>query len=415
MSETSDLLPMKIAYLTSQYARAADTFIRREVQGLRKMGHEVHTFSARRAPGQDISEEVRQEQASTVYLTEQPILKLAQSTLKMLGTRPLRFAKAARTATEIGRPGIKNRIWQVAYMMEASLMADELEKRGVEHIHNHIAQSSATVALLASELTGIPYSMTVHGPHIFFEPREQSLGPKVSRSAFTACITEFCKSQIKIFTPYKDWSRLEIIHCGLDATFLGQPVTPVPDTHNVVTVGRLCEEKGQLELVEVVAALKNEGVEMNLIVVGDGPMREPMEQLAKDLGVSSNIDIRGWQGSEGVRDAILSSRVMLHPSFAEGLPVVIMEALALGRPVIASRIAGIPELVSDGETGWIVTPGDKKDTVRALREALLMPVDRLSEMGLNGRKRIEENHDNQKETAKLAKLIETRGGAHARS
>ncbi|MEL6186024.1 MAG: colanic acid biosynthesis glycosyltransferase WcaL, partial [Myxococcota bacterium] len=196
---------MKLAYLTSQYARAADTFIRREVAGLRDMGHEVHTFSARRAPGQDVSDEVRKEQEQTLYLTEQSVADLALATLGRAGKNPGKFLRAATTAYRLGRTGLKNRVWQVAYLMEASLLADELEQREVEHLHNHIAQSSAMVALLASELTGIPYSMTVHGPHIFFEPNEQALGSKVSRSAFTACITEFCKSQVKIFTPHADW------------------------------------------------------------------------------------------------------------------------------------------------------------------------------------------------------------------
>lgn len=406
---------MKIAYLTSMYARAADTFIRREVQGLRAMGHEVHTFSARRAKGEDIDDEIKREQAGTIYLTEQSIRDLVGSGFQRLRKRPRRFFRAVATAFSLGRPGVKNRIWQVAYLLEASLLAERMERLGVQHLHNHIAQASATVALLASEMSGIPYSMTVHGPHIFFEPREQALGPKVSRSAFTACITEFCRSQIKIFTPYRDWGRLEIIRCGLDETFLGHPMTPVPDTDRVVTVGRLCEEKGQMALIEVVAALRDEGIRVELVVVGDGPLRGPMEALARDLGVADRVDFRGWQSSGGVRAAIEGCRLMLHPSFAEGLPVVIMEALALGRPVIASRIAGIPELVVDGESGWIVTPGDVGDTLRALKEALRTPVDRLTEMGKAGRVRVEQEHDVKRETAKLARLIETRGGRHARS
>jgi glycosyltransferase involved in cell wall biosynthesis len=405
---------MKIAYLTSQYARASDTFIRREVQGLREMGHEVHTYSARRAPGQDVSEDVRREQSSTLYLTEQPVRDLAASTIRRLWKKPARFWGAAKSAAGLGTKGVKNRVWQVAYIMEASRLAEDLEARGVEHLHNHLAQASATVALLASEMSGIPYSMTVHGPHIFFEPREQALGAKVSRSAFTACITEFCKSQVKIFTPYKDWGRLEIVHCGLDETFLGREPTPVPDTPKVVTVGRLCEEKGQMELIEVVAALTREGVDIELVVVGDGPLRAPMEKLAGELGVEKRVDFRGWQSSEAVRAAIEESRVMLHPSFAEGLPVVLMEALALGRPVVASRVAGIPELVVDGESGWVVTPGDTQDTLRALRRALSTPPGALSEMGRAGRERVQRDHDNRKETSKLARLIETRGGRNAR-
>lgn len=405
---------MKIAYLTSQYARASDTFIRREVQGLREMGHEVHTFSARRAPGQDVSEEVRREQANTMYLTEQPVLEMAKSTLRRIRKKPARFVEASRSAFGLGRAGLKNRLWQVAYLLEASHLAEEMESRGVEHLHNHLAQASATVALLASELSGIPYSMTVHGPHIFFEPREQALGPKVSRSAFTACITEFCKSQVKIFTPYTSWDKIEIIHCGLDQTFLGKPPTPVSDTNKVVTVGRLCEEKGQMELIDVVAQLKADGIDMELIVVGDGPLKAPMEALADKLGVRDRVDFRGWQSSDAVRTAIEESRVMLHPSFAEGLPVVIMEALALGRPVVASRIAGIPELVVEGENGWIVTPGDTADTVRALKAALQAPVEALTKLGAHGRAAIEDRHDNAKETAKLARLIETRGGIYSR-
>lgn len=404
---------MKIAYLTSMYARAGDTFIRREVAGLRELGHEVHTFSARRAPGEDVSEEIKAEQANTLYLTEQPVLDMVKCTWKRLTKKPVRLMRASASAFKLGQTGVKNRIWQVAYIMEASLLAEEMEARGVEHLHNHIAAASATVALLASEISGIPYSLSIHGPHIFFEPRAQSLGPKVSRSAFTTCITQFCKSQAKIFTPYGDWPRLEIIHCGLDSTFLGQPPTPVADNNKVVTVGRLCEEKGQMELIEVVSELKKQGIDMELVVVGDGPLRTPMEALAGKLGVSDRVDFKGWLGSAEVREAIEGCRLMLHPSFAEGLPVVIMEALALGRPVVASRIAGIPELVVQGESGWLVTPGDTQDTLRALKEALQTPAARLSEMGAAGRARVERDHNIKTETAKLAQLIESRGGHRA--
>ena len=399
---------MKIAYLTSIYARASDTFIRREVQGLREMGHEVHTFSARRSPpNQNVSQDVLKEQASTMYLTEQPAMDMVKATITRILKDPKRFVEAAQMAAKTAKPGLRNGVMQAVYLMEAALLAEELIDRGVEHLHNHLAQNSATVALLASKLSGIPYSLTVHGPYIFFEPKEQALSEKVTNSSFTACITQFCKSQVKIYTPYEHWDKLKIIHCGLDETFLGTPPPPVPDNNKVVTVGRLCEEKGQMELLDVVAQLKNDGVPMNLIVVGDGPLREPMEHRAKELNIQDLVDFRGWQSSEEVRSAIQESRIMLHPSFAEGLPVVIMEALALGRPVVASRIAGVPELVEHGVNGWITTAGDINSVKTALKEAINTPIAKVTEMGLAGRRRIEIDHNNNIETAKLAQLIAT--------
>lgn len=397
---------MIIAYLTNQYARASDTFIRSEVKQLRATGHTVHTYSVRRpADDQLVSDEVRHERAGTHYILEQGVTHLVLSFLREFFSHPGRTLGAARLAWMTRQHGIDRVFRQVAYFFEACHLARQLRSAGVEHLHNHFADNSATVAMLTSHIGGVPYSTQVHGPHIFYAPAAWALGEKIQRSAFTSCISHFCRSQCMAFTPAEAWGRIHIVHCGLDANFLESEASPIPDAPNLVCVGRLSKEKGNLVLLEAVRRLAADGIAVKVTLVGDGPMRQSIEAFIQQHRLDGQVRLLGWRDSEGVRQEISRARALVLTSFSEGLPVVIMEAMALGRPAIATTIAGVPELVQHGVNGWLIPPGSIEDLTAAMHEAVTTPRDKLAAMGRAAADQIRAAHDIRKEVAVLEQLI----------
>ena len=305
--------------------------------------------------------------------------------------------------------------WHWIYLVEATYLAEQLVARRVALLHNHIAMNSATVAMLASTLSGVPFSMTVHGLELL-SADQSALGRKIEASASTVCISSFGRAQCMMFAPTWTWQKLHVVRCGLEGSFLEAPSSPVPDVARLVCIGRLSPEKGQLLLVDALASLRDRGIEANIVLVGDGPMREEIDRRVRRLGVEGQLRCVGWQSSAEVRRWIGTSRAVVLPSFSEGIPVVLMEAMALGRPVIATEVGGIPELVRSGENGWLVPAGSVDELALALEATLLAKVGVLDRMGAQGRKRVMERHDLSTEVAKLAQLFESviGGDDHAR-
>ncbi len=404
MSETHPKL--RIGYLASVYPRAVDTAVRNEVQQLRERKHVVDTFSIRRPePDQLTSELHSSEHASTTYLLPDHLLRMPLAALGFLLRSPGRTARALRLAWRTSAPGLRARVWQLAYLLEAAFLASELRARGIDHLHAHIAENSTSVAMLASALGGVPYSFTVHGPYIFRAPERWALGEKILRSAFTVCITEFTRSQCMIFVPQEAWSRLQVVRCGPDPGFLALEPPPVCDRARLVWVGRICEEKAVPVLLEAARRLAREDVDFELVLVGDGPLREATERCIRSYDLTERVLLTGWLGLDGVREEIAGARAMVLPSFAEGLPAVLMEALALGRPAISTYIAGIPELIEPGVNGWLVPAASVEALAQAMAEALSASPAELERLGRAGRAAVLEKHDTVAEVGKLEALI----------
>jgi glycosyltransferase involved in cell wall biosynthesis len=395
-----------IAYLTSVYARSSDLYIRGEVGQLRVLGFAVHTFSIRRPdPRELVSEEIRREHAATDFILEAGAARLVLAWIRTVLSSPRRALAAVRLALSIGAPGLKGRLWPLAYLVEAAYLAERLRIKRVEHLHNHIGEGSASVAMLASLLSGIPFSMTIHGPSEFDRPTQLALGEKIHRAAFTVAVSEFTRSQLYRWSNPADWPKIHVVHCGLDGTFLDCGATSIRETLRLICVGRLTEQKGPLVLLEAVQQLVAEGLMLELILVGDGPLRRPIEEFIERLGLQKHVRLAGLLGSEAVRDEIIGARALVLPSFAEGLPRVLMEAMALGRPVISTYVAGIPELVVPGLCGWLVPAGSVEALVEAMRDALLSSTTNLERLGRAGAARAAQRHDGNIEMAKLANLI----------
>jgi colanic acid/amylovoran biosynthesis glycosyltransferase len=398
--------PMVLGYLTNHYGRASDTFIRQEVRQLRKLGHTVFTFSIRR-PGREhaVSDEVRTEQAKTDYILEAGPLNLGLAVLVCTMRHPLRMARTVALAWKTCAPGLRTFVWQVFYLVEASYLARRIESLGVEHVHNHIAMNSASVCMLAAVLSGVTWSMTVHGPHDLIEPLRWALPEKLESSAFSVFIAEFGRSQGMWHVPPSVWPKLHVVRCGLDETFLRSAPISIPQTPRLVCVGRLSPEKGVVLLVEAAAKLKRDGVRVELVLIGDGPSRPDIEQSVARHGLAEAVTLAGWLGSERVREEILGSRAVVSASFAEGLPIVLMEALALHRPVVSTYVAGIPELVQPGINGFLVPPGSVDDLAEAMRAVVGAPIDQLAEMGRRGAARVADRHDAAANARQLEALL----------
>jgi glycosyltransferase involved in cell wall biosynthesis len=295
----------------------------------------------------------------------------------------------------------------MAYVVEAAYLARRLRAKGVRHLHNHIGENSATIAMLASEIAGVPFSLTIHGPGEFDQPMQIALAEKIRRAAFVAAISSFGRSQLWRWCDAANWGKIRIVHCGVDEEFLGQPTTPVPSVPRLVSIGRLSEQKGQLILIEAAAMLARQGTEFELVLVGDGPLRRNIEAAIARHAIGRQVRLAGWMDSIAVRKELLASRALVMPSFAEGLPVVIMESLALARPVLTTAIAGIPELVKDGINGWLVPAGSAPALADGMRRVLKTTADDLEKMGKAGAAAVARDHCASLEAAKLARLLKS--------
>ncbi len=395
---------MRIAYLTGQYPRATDTFIQREVAALRNSGVHVQTFSIRKPPmNENVGPEQQTERDRTTYILPPAFLGLILTGARLKFGSPLRYLRAFRLAMRTRHAGLKGLSYALFYFMEAGILADRMRRDKLTHLHNHFGDSSCTVAMLAAELGGFTFSFSLHGPGIFFEPHHWRLDEKLRRALFVSNISNFCRSQAMIFCPPERWDRLHIIHCGVDPK-LFNPVTHSGQGTRLLTVGRLASVKGMPVLLDAVKSLLPNHPNLTLTVVGDGPERQDFERRAAQLGLNNNVHFVGYQSQSQVRERLSETDLFVLPSFAEGVPVVLMEAMAAGVPAVTTRIAGIPELVEDGQSGRLVPPGNAEALTHAIDDLLNHP-DTRNAFGQAGRRKVEAEFNIAKESAWLRQVM----------
>jgi glycosyltransferase involved in cell wall biosynthesis len=400
---------MIIAYLTPIYPLPSQTFIRREIAALENQGFTIQRFTLRRFTDGLVDEADRAEQEQTCAILEAGALGLAKGLVLEAVTRPRQWYRALVTAIRMGIRSERGLIRHLIYFAEACVFRRMLANCGAEHVHSHFGSNSAGIACMCKLLGGPPYSITIHGPEEFDAPRPLSLREKVRHAAFAVAISQFTRSQLYRWCALEDWRKIHVIHCGVDGIFLAATAVPVPDRPRLVNVGRLSEQKGQLLLVEAAARLRDRGLDFELVIVGDGPMRGAIERLINQLDLQEQVRVTGYLSNQRVLEELLAARALVLPSFAEGLPVVIIEALALGRPVVSTQIAGIPELVEPGASGWLVPAGAIEPLVDAMAEVLTALPAELDRMGRAGAARVAEQHAVLTEAGKLATLILNRG------
>jgi colanic acid/amylovoran biosynthesis glycosyltransferase len=396
---------MKIAYLVNQYPKVSHSFIRREILALERQGFDVERIAVRGWGDTLVDPEDQRERARTRYVLQGGALALAGAVLRQLCSSPLRFLRTLGLASRMGRRA--SRPWPIhmIYLAEACRVLPWLEQAGTRHLHAHFGTNSAEVAMLVHALGGPPYSFTVHGPEEFDQPEFLHIAEKIRRSAFVVAISSYGRSQLYRWIGQRDWPKVEVVHCGIEPAFHAGANTPPPAAPRLVCVGRLCEQKGQLLLVAAIDRLVRKGTAVELVLAGDGEMRPEIEALIERCALQKHVRITGWIGSDTVRAELLAARALVLPSFAEGLPVVVMEAMALRRPVLSTYVAGIPELVRPGREGWLFPAGDVDALVAALEEALALDPAALAAMGEAAHVRVLERHAIDTEAAKLARLF----------
>jgi colanic acid/amylovoran biosynthesis glycosyltransferase len=393
---------VRIAYLINQYPTVSHSFIRREILALERSGLEVLRVAVRGWVDKAASTADADERLRTRYLLQGGAAPMLKAALSCLVRRPLRFAKALFSAVRFSRGSLRPLPLHLVYLAEACLLQRWLARAGCDHLHAHFGTNAAEVAYLCQRLGGPGFSFTVHGPEEFDMPAALHIAEKVREARFVVAISSFGRSQLLRWIDASDWPKIRVVHCGLDGEFSAQPLTPPPPTPQLVCVGRLCEQKGQLLLLRAVHRLREQGTRVQLVLAGDGEMRRDVEALIAELGIGDQVRITGWIGGPTVRQEILEARALVLPSFAEGLPVVLMEAMALGRPVITTYIAGIPELVTPGDTGWLIPAGDVQALSEAMQAVLTHDDAELAAIGARARARALERHSIDTEAGKLA-------------
>jgi colanic acid/amylovoran biosynthesis glycosyltransferase len=404
---------MRVAYLTNQYPLVRHTFIRREIVALETHGVEVARFSVRDSGADAVDPADRAEYAKTRAILSAGKAALLGAVLATALSRPVHFLRALRCGVRFGRRSDRGVLRHLAYLAEACLLRKWLGAAGAAHLHVHFATNPAAVALLCRLLGGPPYSITVHGPEEWDRPEALSLKEKYESARFVVAVTDFGRCQVYRWTALGYWPNVHVVRCGVDEAYLNAEPEPVPDTNKLVLVAGLVEQKGHLLLIQALAKVRDAGAEFRMVFAGDGHLRPVLEAEVKRLGLTNRIEFVGWQSNAQVREHLRTARGLVMPSFAENLPVAMMEALAMGRPVVGTYIAGVPELVETGVNGWLVPAGNVEASADAILRLLRTPVAELTRMGRAGAERVRARHDANREAARLSQLFA--GPAESRS
>lgn len=395
---------MQIAYLLSEYPTLGHTYLLREVRGLRDLGWNIQTVSIRQpAPRPAALSPVEQEERnSTWYILGSSLLEFLQAHLVTFASRPARYLRGLLTAWKIGRFHPHHTARALAYFVEAVLAGYRLRRAGIEHVHSVY---TTTVALIMSRVFDIRLSMTIHGPSEFFDPEGFRIREKVAAAELVSGISYFCRSQIMLWSSPSDWRKIEVVPLGIDisgwqsATFRERPAP-----FELISVGRLADVKGYPLLLEAVVLLVAEGRHVRLRLVGDGPDSRQLQERARRLGIADRVIFDGWKNQDELRQLYAASDLCVLSSFAEGVPVILMEAMATGVPCVAPRITGIPELIRDGVEGLLVTPANVADLASAIGSLMDNPELRR-QMATRSRQRIADRYELGKNVRQLSNLF----------
>jgi len=396
---------MPIAYLVNSYPMGSQSFIRREIRAIEKGGEPVLRLALRGWREAPVDPDDREEQLRTHYLLRHGLGALVASVFRRMARSPRSLARAALAAVRMASLSERSLAHHMAYLAEASLLVDLLLRAGVTHLHAHFGTNSAEVAMLARLLGGPKYSFTVHGPEEFDKPLGLHLREKVAHAQFVVAVSSFGRSQLFRWLPYQEWPKVQVVHCGLEPEFHSDRTPVASAVPRFVSVGRLCEQKGQLLMLEAAQQLRRRDLRFELVLAGDGELRPELERQIALRDLTDCVRITGWLSSAQVREELLAARALVLPSFAEGLPVVIMEAMALERPVVTTAVAGIPELVRHGLEGWLVVAGDGLALADALAGALQADEETLRAMGQAARRRVLARHCADTEAGRLRQLF----------
>lgn len=398
-------MPLHVAYLVNQYPAVSHTFIKREIHALERRGVTVQRIALRGWDAELVDDTDRQERERTSYVLKEGIGRFAVAVMAAAVRSPARLWAAVRLAFKMARRSDRPAPVHLIYVAEACVIRQYLARSRAQHLHAHFATNPAEIAMLVRVLGGPPYSFTAHGSDIVDSPAQMGFAEKVGLSAFVVTVCAFGRSQIQRWVPHTAWGRFEVVRCGLEPGYAAGYAASPSHSQRLVCVGRLSKEKGQLLLVEAAARVAATGRRFELVLAGDGPMRAEIEASIAARGLGDRVRIAGWLDSNAIQSELQQARALIVPSLSEGLPVVIMEAFAHGKPVVAPFLGGIPELVAPGATGWLYPASDAQALAQAMQSCLDAEAPELDAMALACKRAVWAAHDVDTEAGKLLALF----------
>ncbi|MFV0492250.1 MAG: glycosyltransferase family 4 protein [Pseudorhodobacter sp.] len=396
---------LRVAYLINQYPKVSHTFIRREILALERQGVHVERFALRGWDAETVDPADVEEKRRTRHVLEHGVRPLAGALFRSLIRRPGVTWRALCEALAMSRHSVRSWPYHLIWLAHACRLSEWMEGCGLTHIHAHFGTNSADIVYLLRLLGGPEYSFTIHGADEADNAKNLNFDRKVRGAKFVVAISSFTRSQLLRHVGPADWNKVKVVHCGLERGFFATQETPLLPRPVLLCIGRLSTEKGHLILLEAFARLAARHPDAQLVLAGDGDLRALVEARIVELGLGGKVTITGWVSSQQVLDLIVDSTILVQPSLMEGLPVVIMEAMAQRRPVISTFIAGIPELVLPGQTGWLVPAGEIESLSEAMEQAVGLSPEDLRAMGARAVARVGERHDIDKIAAQLARLF----------
>lgn len=396
-----------IAYLVSRYPAISHTFILREVLALRERGFSISVASINapdRADAELTAEEIS-EARKTLYVKNSGIGRLLAAHLRTLVTSPAGYFRGLLYALRLAGPSA-NALYYLFYFAEAVIIGRWMARQHLSHLHVHFATPAATVALITAKCFPVTYSITVHGPDEFYDVPGYRLREKVESAVFVVCIGLFARSQLMRLTAFQQWNKFVICPLGVDPdVFVPAPFRENPEPFSILCVGRLVSAKAQHILILAAELLVREGRSIIVNLVGDGPERGSLESLCAERGLGHVVRFAGSVNQDRIREYYARADAFVLPSFAEGIPVVLMEAMAMEIPCITTMITGIPELIRDGEHGLLVMPSDVEGLAEAINLLISDPElrRRLAEAG---RQRVANSYNLEFNTERLANALQ---------
>jgi len=409
----------RVAYLMSHYPAVSHAFVLREVEHVRASGTDLQTLSIHRAEPQSLLSEADRRAAATTYsVLPTSVGRLAGAHLDALGRSPRRYLSTLALALRTGAPGARARLWHLFYFAEAMILLRHCRRARIAHLHAQFADSATDVAMLVTHyrrgtrLEGVEcsWSLAVHGSVEFYNVEQYALAAKLEHARFAVAISDFGRSQLMRLTARERWPHIYVVPCGVDPDVYLPPAERAgsDSAAEILFVGRLLHGKGLPLLFEAVAELRRRKLDVRATIVGDGPAREECEAVADRLGLSGAVRFVGAVGQDDIRRHYERADVFCLPSFAEGIPVVAMEAMAMELPVVTTRIMGIPELVDDGADGLLVAPG-RADTLTDALERLVRSPEERRRMGRAAREKVRDRYDVTRSAQLMRSVMEREG------
>ncbi|MFN0085248.1 MAG: glycosyltransferase [Blastocatellia bacterium] len=403
---------IRLAYLVSRYPAVSHTFILREVLQLRAQGFDLHVASINSTdrPPEQLTAEERAEAAATYYVKAHGAAGAIPAHLAAFASGPLAYLRGLVFAMRLGGSDLRGLVYGLFYFVEAVMIGRWMRSRGANHLHVHFATPAAHVALIATRIFPITYSITVHGPDEFYDVSQYRLAEKIHGASFICTIGAFARSQLMKLSPVSEWGKYEVSPLGVDpAAFSPRPFRDEPETFELICVGRLVPAKGQHILIDAVHLLAGQERRIRLRLVGDGPDRASLEAQVKRLGLGDRVLFEGAVNQDRIRDLYRRADLFVLASFAEGIPVVLMEAMAMEIPCVTTFITGIPELIRDQVDGLLVAPSGVEELAGAIGR-LMDDAELRRRLGAQGRLRVMDRYDLNRNSMRLAEIFRRRLG-----